>query len=170
MIKVFTTAAMKGFTIVELLIYLAILMIVSIASVSFLISLDEFIDQYKIETALFRSGTNVLEQIVVELRRSNQLDVVNTVINDPAAGQLSIRNGATTTEFAKVGNQLQLTVNGVNQGSLTNETVIVTGFTVYQYSAGEGTLIRVRLELSGTTGTVTKDIDLYGGAIIRGSL
>ena len=160
----------KGFTLIELLVYLAILMLVSITSVTFLLSLDEFIEQYKIETALYRSGTNALEQIVVALRQAEQLDGTGTVLNDPATGQLSLIAGATTTQFMKVGNEVQLVVNGVNQGSLTNDTVLVTGFTVYQYDAGAGSLVRVRLELSGAVGGVSKDIDLYSGAIIRGAL
>lgn len=59
---------LSGFTLIEVMVYLFILIIVSTASVGLLLSLDDFIYQYKVETALYRSGTNVLEPIVVALR------------------------------------------------------------------------------------------------------
>ena len=164
------TLSKRGFTLIEMAVYLGILIFVSTASVALLLSLNGLIGQYRIETALYRSGTNTLEQIIVELRRANQLDVVNTTVNDSTAGQVSLVNGTTTTKFAKVGNELQMTINGVNKGDMTDDTTTVTGFTVYRYDTAVGTLIRVRLRLSATIGSVTKDTDLYGAAIIRGAL
>jgi hypothetical protein len=53
---------------------------------------------------------------------------------------------------------------------MTDDTVVVNGFTVHQYNTAIGSLIRVRLELTGTVDGVTKDFNLQGGAVIRGAL
>ncbi len=160
----------SGFTLIEVLIYLAILVVVATGAVTFLLSLDDLIDQYTLETALYRSGTSVMELVLVELRQANELDTLNTVINDPDTGVLSINNDGVNTRFIKAGDELQHVTGGVNEGNLVSEDVTVTGFTVYQYDLGDGTLVRVRLSMSATVEGVTKDLTLHGGAIIRGDL
>ena len=160
----------NGFTLIEMLVYLAIFMIVSTASVTLLLSLDDFVDQYQVESALYRSGTNVMEQIVVELRQADQFDAVNSIIETPATGVLAIQNGATTTRFTKSGDDIVLTKNGVSYGNVNTDNVSVVGFTVYRYTTAVGTLVRVHVQLSASVDETTKTIDLYGGAVIRGTL
>ena len=160
----------SGFTLIEMLVYLGIFTVVSTASVTFLLSLDDFIDQYKVETALYRSGTNVMEQIVVELRQADQFDAGNSVIENPSTGVLAIQNGVATTRFTKTGSSIVLTKNGVSYGNLNTNDVSVTAFTVYRYITTAGTLVRVHVRLSASVDETTKTVDLYGGAIIRGAI
>jgi type II secretory pathway pseudopilin PulG len=159
-----------GFTLLEVLVYLAILIVVSTVAVSLLVSLDDIIDRYRVDTALYRSGTNVMEQVVVELRRGDEFNVASSVLNDSATGTIAINNGATTTIISRVGDELRLTVNGVEYGNLLQDSVAVTGFTVYKSDTASGTFVRVKLELTATVESVSKSIDLYGGAVIRGDI
>jgi type II secretory pathway pseudopilin PulG len=160
----------RGFTLIEMLVYLGIFMLVSTASVTFLLSLDDFIDQYKVETALYRSGTNIMEQIVVELRQSDQYDSLNSIIENPDTGVLAIQNGASSTVFTKTGDDIALTKGGVSYGNLNSDNASVTAFTVYRYVTAVGTLVRVHVRLSATVDETTKVVDLYGGAVIRGAI
>ena len=160
----------QGFTLIEMLVYLGIFLLVSTASVTLLLSLDEFIDQYQVETALYRSGTNIMEQVIVELRQADQFDAVNSVIGNPSTGVLAIANGAATTRFTKSGNNIVLTKSGVNYGNVNTGSVTVTGFTVYRYTTTNGTLVRVHLQLSAVVDETTKTLDLYGAAMIRGEI
>ena len=160
----------KGFTLIEMLVYLAIFMIVATSSVTLLLSLDDFIDQYQVETALYRSGSSIMEQVVVELRQADQFDVANSLTENSSTGVLAIVNGAATTRFTKSGDDIVLTKNGVNFGNLNSESVSVTGFTVYRYTSAAGTLVRVHLQLATSVDDTTKTVDLYGGAIIRGAI
>ena len=150
--------------------YLSIFMIVATASVTLLLSLDDFVDQYQVETALYRSGTNIMEQVVVELRKADQFDTVNSVTANPSTGVLAIQNGSATTRFTKSGNNIVLTKSGVSYGNVNTTAVTVSSFTVYRYTTAAGTLVRVHLKLSSTIESTTKTVDLYGGAIIRGAI
>lgn len=170
LLSTFKLKMQKGFTLVEMLVYIAIFMIVSTASVTFLLSLSEFVDQYKVETALYRSGTNVMEQIILSIRQADQVDTINTIEDLPASGKLTVENAATTTTFEINGMDLELTIDGVNLGDMTYDSVTVDGFTVYHYPLSTGDFVRVRLELTATIGSVTKSITLYGGASVRGSV
>jgi hypothetical protein len=154
----------------EIMVYLAILIMVSTAAVGLLISLDGVLDHYRIETALYRSSTNVLEQIMVELREANEFDAGSSVVNNSATGKLVLRTEGVATQFERVGGALELTINGDNKGNLLSEAVTVTDFTVYQYSTGTGTMVRVKLRLRATIDGVVKEMTFYSGAVIRGDL
>lgn len=160
----------KGFTLVEMLIYIAIFMVVSTASVTFLLSLSDFIDHYKVETALYRSGTNVMEQIILSVRQADNVDLVNTVEDLPAIGKLTVEHGASSTSFVINAGSLDLTIDGKELGDMTASVVTVDGFTVYYYPMAKGEFVRVKLDLTATVGGVTKSITLYGGSAVRGSV
>lgn len=161
---------LRGFTLVEMLIYISILVVVSTAAVTFLISLDEFIDQYQVETALYRSGTNVLEQTVVSLRQADTFDALNSIIDDPANGRLGVTAGASTTQLVLDSGRIDLYLDGENYGDLTGDTVTVDSFTVFRYDTAIGQMVRVKVRLTATVGGVTKSETFYGGAVIRGAL
>lgn len=160
----------KGFALVEVLVYLAILVTVSTSSVLLLISLDDLLSRYQIETALYRSGTNALEQIMAELREASSYDALASVEDVAATGKLVLQNGGVTTEFAIAAGALELTVDGDNKGNLLNDTVTVTGFTVHKYDTSVGTLVRVKLDLQASVDGAVKDFTFYDGAVIRGDL
>lgn len=161
----------SGFTLVEMLIYIALLVIVSTGSVSFLISLDELVNQYQVETALYRSGTNVLEQTMVALRQADVFDALNSIEDDPANGRLTLTNSASTTELIINGSGgIDLLLDGVNYGDLTGDSVSVNSFTVYRYDTAVGQMVRVRVDLTATIDGYSKNMVFYGGAVVRGAL
>jgi len=168
--KHFQSHHARGFTLVEMLIYVAILLIVSTASILFIISLDRLVTQYRIETALYRSGSGVLEQVLVGIRQADSLDALNSVFENNSAGALALTNGASSTEFVLESGQLNLILDGQEYGSLTSDEVTVTDFTVFRHPTAIGDLVRVRLGLSVTLNGVDKNITLYAGGVIRGSL
>lgn len=162
----------RGFTLVEMLVYLAIFLVITTASVTFLISLDDFVDQYRLDTMLYRSGTSVMEQVLLAARQADQVDVLNTFTASSTAGRVEFENTATTTAFEidYIAGNLNLTINGVDLGNLVHEDVTVTGFTVYRYDVAQGEMVRVKLELEATVGSAIKTATFYGGSVIRGSI
>jgi len=120
---------------------------------------------------LYRSSTNALEQILVAVREADSVDLSNTTEDDPATGELTVENPATTTAFTLVGDEIRLNINGQNYGNLVSDAVTVNGFTVYQYSYGTGEFVRVRLELTATVdGSSSKSVTFYAGAAVRGAI
>lgn len=158
-----------GFTLIEVLVYLGIFLIVSTSAVTFLVSFDDFIREYRVETALYRSGTSVLEQVQLALRQGEVFDTLSS-LTATTSGALAITNGTSSTVLAKVGDELQLTKNGIYIGNLLADEVIVTEFVVFHYPLALGEAARVRLGLEATVGSTTKNITLHGGAVLRDSI
>lgn len=157
-----------GLTIVEFVVYIAVLVIVMVASVSYLFSIQGILTEYQLETQLYRSGTASMEQIVLTLRQADSFDAIDSVTAS-ANGVLVVEN-ASTTQFARVGNELQLEIDGVSYGDITGEGVLVDGFTVYRYRTTAGEFVRVVLELRATEGASTRSETFYGGSVLRGAV
>lgn len=157
-----------GFTLIEALVYIAILLTVSAMSVVFLFSLSDIVAEYRVETDLYRSSSNSMEQIILSLRQADTFEL--TSVEDNENGVLAVSDGATTTVFTRNGTELQLRIDGEDFGNMLRDTVSVTNFTVYKYDTAIGEFVRVRLSLTATVGGVTKDMTVYGGSVIRGAL
>jgi prepilin-type N-terminal cleavage/methylation domain-containing protein len=160
----------KGFTLVEVLVYLAIFVMVTTAATYLLITLNDVVDRYRVNTVLYRSGSSALEHMVVELRQANQFNVAGSVVNTAATGTLAVINNSTSTTFTKSGDEILLSINSVDYGNIVDDAVEVDGFTVYQYNTAVGTLVRLKLELTAAVGSSTKSMTFYGGSVIRGDL
>jgi type II secretory pathway pseudopilin PulG len=162
---------LKGaFTLVEMLVYLAIFFTVTTAATYLLITVGNTIDRYRVQTLIYRSGSDVMEHIVAELRQANQFNTVDSVTNTATSGVLALLNNSTSTIFTKNDGELLLSINGTNYGNMVGESVFVDGFTVYRYSTAAGTMVRVKLALTANVGSSSKSTTFYTGAVIRGDL
>jgi prepilin-type N-terminal cleavage/methylation domain-containing protein len=167
--KFFRLQNKQGFTLIEVLVYIVILLVVSMAGITLLLSLNDFADQYRLETALYRSGTNVMEQVMVAVREADQYDAGTSVINN-ATGTLAVTKGGVTTSFVRSLDELHYYVEGVDRGNMLQSDVSMTDFMIYKYDTADGSFVRIRLTLTATVDGVTKTITLYDGAVIRGDL
>lgn len=159
----------RAFTLIEALVYVAILTIVSIGSVSILFDLNNLFYQYQVKRELFESGTATMERIITEVRQAELVDLGNTSIATSTAGKLTLDNGATTTAFRLENNSIIVSVNGTDEGILSTGNLSVDGFTVYRYALTQGELVRIKLELSATIDQSSDSLELYGAAVVRGS-
>lgn len=161
----------SGFSLIEVLVYLSIFVILVVASVTFLFSLRDFVSQYRLETALYRSSSDALEQIVLAVRQADSVDMLNTIEDTPNAGKLTVQNAATTTVFMLDNGELLLEINSVPYGGLTRDEVVADAFTVYYYPLSDGRqFVRVRIDLTATVDGLSKSETFYTGAVVRGAL
>lgn len=162
-------ARTSGFSLVEVLVYLGLFVLIVTSSIGLVFSLDSLVKQYQAETALYRSGTQTMEQLLLVIRQGDQLNVFDTIQASPSTGRIAVANPATSTAISKLGDELLLEINGDSYGNMLPSNVAVTGFTVYHYPQAVGEFARVILELTATAGDVTRTETFYGGSVIRGS-
>lgn len=158
-----------GFTLVEVLTYIAILLVVTAGSLSVLFDLDEFIFQLRVQDELFTSGTATMERILTELRQAEAVVLAESEFASSTAGALGLDNGATITVFSLASSSILVEVDGEEQGAITGSNVTVEGFTVYRYTLTKGELVRVKLKLSSSIDDFEETLTLYGAATIRGA-
>ncbi len=161
----------RGFSLIEILIYLAITVMVSLAGVTTFLSLDTVLLRNQTERVLTRAATVSLDRLLHDIREA---DAVNTGLStlDVSNGVLALTNTPTTTTFAISGGNLVVSVNGVELGPLTGDDVVVQDVVFSRYVSGGATsteLVRVALTLSASSKAASSTKTFYTSAVLRGS-
>jgi len=152
MIKVFkkrvSATHKRGFTLIEVLVYLAVLVLVASAGVSTFLSLDTVLIRNQTERELTQSAEVTLERMLRDIRRATAADVT-------IGSQLTLTSLGTTTVFSLSGGNVIVNVNGAELGPLTTDDVTVQSLTFSKYvdiaAEIETDLVRVALTLTATS-------------------
>lgn len=158
----------SGFSLVEILVYIAVLVLVSLAGVLTYLSLSTTLVRYETERAVGHAAQVTLERMVRDIRGATSINsALSTFGSSP--GALALVSGATTTEFSLTGGNVRLAVNGVDIGPLTSDDVTVDGLLFTQYVGTSTVLVRVALTLSAANEAASTTRTFYESAVLRGS-
>ena len=153
---------------IDMIVYLSVLIILTGAAVTAIISLNSVFERNKAERILTNAGTAVIERFARDVRDAT---AVNTLQSTLAASSsvLALTNGATTTTYKVTNGAVVLDVSGVSYGALTPASVQVNNFAVVRYQGATSDLVRLRLDIAtnGRYASTTKTF--YTAAVLRGS-
>lgn len=170
MIRPFNKKNQSGFSLVEVLVYLAILVTSMVAIVSLLFSLRQLLDVYRSDQLLTQSARAAMERILYEVRESDAIDTIDPdLVLADSPGHLVLLRGATTTEFYIASSTLWVAVNDVMQGPLTKSDVEVSDLRFYSYDNSVTEAVRVQFTMTATAGNSSSTESFNGAAVIRGS-
>lgn len=160
--------SLKGFTLVEILVYIAVLVLAVSVMVTLFLSLNTVLSRNQVERELAHTAQVTLERMVRDIRSAATADT--TVANQLT---LQTKGGATTTVFSLSGVGVIMSVNDTNLGSLTSDTVAVDDLTFTKYehfgTELETTLVRIALTLSVSTNAASSTNTYYTSAVLRGT-
>jgi len=160
--------ASAGFTLIEVLIYISILVLVSVAGVTTLISFSDILADQKTNRLLTQTAHTALERMVREVRNAESVDVLGSTLEDRnGVLELDTPNGAVL--FSESGGALELAVGSDPAVTLVDGDVTVDGLWFYHYPNSETELVRIKLSVTATTGERSKSAEFYAGAVLRGS-
>lgn len=156
----------KGFSLVEVLVYLAVTVLVAGALITTFLSLDTVLLRNKTERELTESARASLERIVRDMRLANGVNTSQSTFG-VAGGALALTDGATTTRFFVESNTLKMSINGTTIGPVTSKAVTVQSFVVQRYVGVESEMVRVALTLSATSKAASSTRTYYTSAVLR---
>ncbi len=158
----------RGFTLIEILFYIAIMVLLSGAFVTTFLSLDTVLVRNRTERELSQSASVSLERIVRDIRASNSVNAgLSSFGTSP--GVLTLVEQSTTTRFYLSGGSLLVNVNGTEIGPLTSGAVTVQDLTFYKYTGSTTDMVRVGLTLSAQSKGASSTRTFYTSAVLRGS-
>lgn len=170
MIKTIHQKRQTGFTLTEVLIYIAILVASMVAILSLLFSLRELLDVYRSDQLLNQSAQSAMERILYEIREADSIDAIDPdllLVDSP--GHLVLTKGATTTKFSLATSTIILTVNDVVVGPLTKSKVEVNELRFFSYDNGVTEAVRVQFSMVATAGNSSSTGTFNSAAVIRGT-
>lgn len=158
----------QGFSLVEMLVYVAVLMLISAGSITLLLTLADNVERQQANQLVTRSAQSTLERMLKDIRGADAVDTFYSAL-ETSPGVLVLTADATTTEYSLTGGQIMLEVDGTVLGPLTEENVTVEGVTFFRYDNSLTELVRVELTLSATVGESTVTETFNASATLRGS-
>jgi len=163
----------NGYSVVEILVYLAIFAALSILVInSFIVVLGSF-SATRTNRDLLESGSTAMERISREIRQAESIDVVNSVFNSsPGALQLNSTNSdgtPTIIEFRIVNGALNLYQDDVLMGSLLGQNISATSLVFRRITTTNGEAVKIELTLQDTVGKLNKLENFYNTIILRGA-
>lgn len=160
----------RGFSLVEVLVYISILTLVLSIIIGSLITMAQIQERVIAGKAVDRSAVVALDRILREVRLSDSIDTVNSVFDVPESVLFVEREGISgPIKFYVLDDVFYLEKEGSTY-QLINEKVVVKNFSVFRIEAGESEAVRVNLVLSYPYSDGSVEQSFYVTAILRGSL
>lgn len=158
----------NGFSIVETMVYLSVLVLVTGVIVTTFLSLDTVLVRNKTDREMTQSATVALERIVRTVHDATSVTAGQSAFGT-STGALALSSTGTTTRFYIASSTLMMSENGVTVGPLTSESVPVQSFVVTHYTGSSTEMVRVALTLKAQSKAASSTRTFYTGAVLRGT-
>ena len=166
--KISVGSNQKGFSLVEMLVYLGILAVVSGGSVTLLFSLDSIISQHRAQQLIARNATTALERALYEVRASDTVNTGSSVLGS-SPGTLTLTSGATTTTFTLASGVMKVQTNAGAANALTSSEVSVTNLKFERLTNTRTEMVRIYITLSATVGHQTVSESFTSSSVLLNS-
>jgi type II secretory pathway pseudopilin PulG len=158
----------KGFSLVEMVVYVSILAVVFVIVVNTLLIVSRSYSSIKISLDINNSATVSMERIISEIRKANSVNLVQSTF-DSNPGRLVLNTVDNVglpliVDFYLEDDTLKLKEGGLFSGDLT-DGVDVTNLVFRRISNDTSEAVKIEMELSNGS----KNKVFYNTAVLRGS-
>ncbi len=165
---------MKGFTLVEMVVYAAVLGVLSVLAINSTFIMTQAYASLRVSRDLNQSATAVLERMTREIRAASGIDPSSVTGTNPSDLVLNTKDAGgaiTTVEFYKdlTDNLIKVKEGGIAKGSLMTSSTQVNNFVVRTMSGTNSKAVKIELTITATRGTKSKTRNFYNTVVLRGS-
>jgi type II secretory pathway pseudopilin PulG len=162
----------KGFSIIELIVYLSVLIMLILVLFNSLISTTKSYSAIKSTRSINTSAVGVFNRVSNEIRSAKQVNTLPSVfLTSP--GVLSVtkdtQSGEVTTVFSLNNGSLRVYVDGVDTGGLIKTNTQVTSLIFKHYTGVVSDAISIEMEIESTNGKSTRSEVFKGTYTLRGA-
>jgi len=165
--------ASKGFTLIEMFFYIAILIMLSLAVVQALIPLGRSFRTLSSNGSVNATAQTALERMVREIRSATSVDLGNsTLASSPGVLQLNTLDSggnATTVQFYVSGTSIRLKEAGVDVGPLSPPSARITSLIFRRITTSNSQAIKIEMTVESGSGSAYITKNFYVTAVMRGS-
>ena len=162
---------MRGYSLIETLIYSTILALIAALSVASTISSWRGFQKSKVDAQIARNGEIVLERFTRDVRLADNIGVSSSFGSSP--GALELLYGATSTKYSLSGQMLQRKEANGNWENLTPTDSKIKDIIFWNefisFLEISSRIIKVEFTLESGNGAFLKQKKFFGSAVLRGS-
>lgn len=167
------SSAEKGFSLVEMLIYIFILTIILAVVTNSIYSLSKSYRSIRSADTLEASAMSSLDRIVREIHDATSVDTaLSTLDTSPGVLMLNTTDEAgvaTTIKFLVTSQALRVQEAGVDVGPLTDSSARVTSLIFRSITTAQSKAVKVEMTIESGVGSSYKSRNFYSTAVLRGS-
>lgn len=162
----------KGFSLVELITYTALLSILVVVITNVIVMLYNANAVVKATRNVENSAITATDKLIREIRAASSVDLVNSSLNnDNGILKLNISDssGSRTSRFYIQNHRIMVDDNGVQTGPLTISDTIVSSLRFYYLATTTSKAVKFEMTLVGPPSTPGISEKYYGTTVLRGS-
>ncbi len=156
----------KGFSLIEILIYIAIFAFLSVVVINSLIVMVNSFAETAVQ-ANFLQASTTLERMSREIRQAKSIASISS--SDLILNSTDSSDIAKTVEFKLLNQNLQLLENGVLTGNLNAPNIQVTSLTFTEITTTNGKAIKIVMSVTDTKDRYSRTENFYDTVELRGS-
>lgn len=167
--KNITRKSVSGFSIIEIIIYLAIFTILSIVVInSFIVVLASF-STIRTNHDLLDSGSVAIDRISHEIRQAKNIDLVNSNFDsDTSTLYLNSTDGLHNVVFSKIGNTLDISKDGDSVGNLLTQNIYLNKLIFSHIVTVKSEAVKIEIEIEDTRSKIIRKEKFYNTVVLRG--
>lgn len=151
----------NGYSIVEILVYLAIFTSVSILVINLFIVILSSLNNTIVTRKIIESGQISMDRMSREIRQAQSIDISST-------SSSLVLTGTNTINFKKENNALNLYKNSSLEGNLLGEDVSVTSLVFRPISTVESRAVKIEMTVEYSKGSYVRSENFYNTIVLRG--
>lgn len=166
-------ASHKGFTLIEVIIYVSILALL-LSSVTYGVTM--LLKTYKNVKEVRRvenSSISAMDRMVREIRNATSINVGSSSLNNTngvlALDTTDIDGDAATVRFYLRNSRVYVEENGVELGPLTQAQTRASSLTFSSIATSTAASVKIELTIMGSTSTPNLSKNFYSTTVLRGS-
>lgn len=171
--KNFTIGHTAGFSLLEMVVYSALLGIVAVLLMHSLFAGVRAWTDMRLSHDMNRSALSVFDRMAFEIRASYDIYTPASVLGS-SPGRLSLlkENDAgvnSTAEFYIATSSVRIKENGADAGPLTPDNATVNSFIVRPITTTHSKGVKIELSMTVTRGALSRTRTFYNTFVLRGS-
>lgn len=156
----------KGFSLIEMLIYISLLAIVGVLIINSMLYLAPSYNSLKVTRDINNAAVATIERITREVRSARNVDTINSIFEE-SEGKI-VLNTATSTVSMYLSNGRVYLQEGVQSPSpLTRGNIIVTGLVFEHFVGTQSEVVQLSITIEGNERTFVKNETFYTSAVLR---
>ncbi len=155
----------KGFTLIEMLFYVALVAILTISVVSSLVVMTRAFKETSIQGDFIESA-NIMERISREVRQANSINAISS--SDLKLNTKDEAGNAKTVRFLLSSSNVEFYENDVLTGNLNSPTIAVTALSFTQITTPQANAVKITLSVKSTRDLLARVKDFYDTVVLRG--
>jgi type II secretory pathway pseudopilin PulG len=156
----------KGFSLLESLVYIAILSVMTVMIINILVSTAHSYNMLRLARSINNSAITSLERMTREIKSADDISTADSTF-DTNPGVLTINIGTETREFYIDAGVLKIKEDDVDTGALTRDDVSVDSLVFRSLNNGTSKGVRIEMTLLGTHRNSTTTKEFYSFVVLR---